>query len=57
MLGLAVASLGLWDRMQTCEQVSSDVLVCTYTALNYVLGAIGGALLAAGVVLARRPDA
>ena len=57
MLGVAMVALGLWDRMQTCEQVASDVFICTYTALNYLIAATGGVLFAAGVVRLRRSEA
>ena len=57
VVGAALVALGLWDRMQACDQVASDVLICRYTAVNYLLAALGVALVVTGLGLALRRDA
>ena len=59
--GVSLVGLALWERAQTCRQVASDVMICTYTAMNYVVAAVGGVLVVAAVALAvvlwnRKPD-
>lgn len=52
--GLALAVLALSEPMQTCRQVLSDVVVCTYTVINYVVVVVGVVVATAGAVVGLR---
>ena len=57
LVGAAIVALGLWDRMQACEPVASDVFVCSYTAVNYLIAGFGAVLFVTGLGLAFRRGA
>ena len=57
--GLALGAAALWEDAQTCRQVSKDVFICTYTAVNYAFAGLGGVLVITAIALlvARHVDA